>query len=54
MQLQKRLFVPYESIPEVVDKFIFISRRQKLFNHPGVDAKGILRAVIKNIKNLSK
>ena len=33
----------------------FLSAEDKnFFNHPGVDAKGILRAIIKNIKNLSQ
>ena len=49
--LQKRLFIPYDSIPEKII-FSFISAEDKnFFSHPGVDAKSITRAVIKNIKN---
>ena len=30
----------------------YLLRTKNFFNHPGVDAKGILRALIKNIKNI--
>ena len=50
--LQKRLFVPYESIPEVVVNSFLSAEDKNFFNHPGVDAKGILRAFINNIKNI--
>ncbi len=52
--LQKRLFVPYESIPEVIVNSFLSAEDKNFFNHPGVDAKGIIRAVINNIKNFSK
>ena len=49
--LQKRLFIPYDSIPKKVI-YSFISAEDKnFFYHPGVDAKSITRAVIKNFKN---
>ena len=33
----------------------FLSAEDKnFFNHPGIDAKGILRALINNIKNISQ
>jgi len=49
--LQKRLFIPYDSIPKKVI-FSFLSAEDKnFFYHPGVDAKSITRAVIKNLKN---
>ena len=49
--LQKRLFIPYDSIPKKVI-YSFISAEDKnFFSHPGVDAKSITRAIIKNIKN---
>ncbi len=50
--LQKRLFVPYESIPLTVVNSFLSAEDKNFFNHPGVDAKGILRATIKNIKNI--
>ena len=52
--LQKRLFVPYESIPKIVVNSFLSAEDKNFFNHPGVDAKGILRAVINNIKNISQ
>ena len=52
--LQKRLFVPYDSVPEVVINSFLSAEDKNFFSHPGVDAKGILRAVIKNIKNISQ
>ncbi len=52
--LQKRLFVPYESIPEVIINSFLSAEDKNFFDHPGVDAKGILRAVINNIKNISQ
>jgi len=51
---EKRIFVPYNSIPKKV-VYSFLSAEDKnFFSHPGVDAKGIIRAIIKNISNLIK
>ena len=33
---------------------LFYLQRINFFSHPGIDAKGILRAIIKNIKNISQ
>ena len=52
--LEKRLFIPYESIPDKVVNSFLSAEDKNFFNHPGVDAKGILRAVVKNIKNFSQ
>ena len=49
--LQKRLFIPYESIPKNVINSFVSSEDKNFFFHPGVDAKSITRAIIKNIKN---
>tara|TARA_Y100000590_G_scaffold368899_1_gene429770 strand:- start:105 stop:2462 length:2358 start_codon:yes stop_codon:yes gene_type:complete len=50
--LQKRLFIPYESVPKKVI-YAFLSAEDKnFFSHPGVDAKSITRAIIKNLKNI--
>ena len=49
--LQKRLFIPYDSIPKKV-VYSFLSAEDKnFFSHPGIDAKSISRAIVKNIKN---
>ena len=52
--LEKRLFVPFESIPKKVINSFLSAEDKNFFNHPGVDAKGILRAIIKNIRNISQ
>ena len=52
--LEKRLFIPFESIPDKVINAFLSAEDKNFFSHPGVDAKGILRAVIKNIKNISQ
>ena len=52
--LEKRLFIPYESIPEKVIKSFLSAEDKNFFSHSGVDAKGILRAIINNIKNLAQ
>ena len=51
--LEKRLFIPYESVPKNVINSFLSAEDKNFFNHPGVDAKGILRAIIKNLKNIS-
>ena len=51
---EKRLFIPYNSIPEKVVNSFLSAEDKNFFNHPGVDAKGILRAIIKNIQNIAQ
>jgi|TARA_B110000438_G_scaffold193211_1_gene184805 penicillin-binding protein 1A len=49
--LQKRLFIPYESIPKKVIYSFLSAEDKNFFSHPGIDAKSISRAIIKNLKN---
>jgi len=49
---EKRIFVPYQSIPKNVINAFLSAEDKNFFSHPGVDAKGVLRAVINNIKNI--
>ena len=49
--LQKRLFIPYSSIPEKVIYSFLSAEDKNFFSHPGVDAKSITRAILKNLKN---
>ena len=49
---EKRIFVPYESIPKNVINAFLSAEDKNFFSHPGVDAKGVLRAVINNMKNI--
>ena len=50
--IQKRLFIPYESIPKIVVNSFLSAEDKNFFSHPGVDAKSITRAIIKNLKNI--
>ena len=52
--LEKRLFIPYESIPEKVINSFLSAEDKNFFSHPGIDAKGILRAIVKNLKNITQ
>ena len=49
---EKRIFVPYSSIPKNVINSFLSAEDKNFFSHPGVDAKGVLRAIINNIKNI--
>ena len=49
---EKRIFVPYSSIPPNVINAFLSAEDKNFFSHPGVDAKGVLRAIINNIKNI--
>ena len=50
--VEKRLFIPYESIPKTVINAFLSAEDKNFFDHPGIDAKGIIRAVINNFKNI--
>ena len=49
---EKRIFVPYNAIPKIVINSFLSAEDKNFFSHPGVDAKGVMRAVIKNISNI--
>ena len=49
---EKRIFVPYSAIPKKVIHAFLSAEDKNFFSHPGVDAKGIVRAVLKNISNI--
>ncbi|RPG97048.1 MAG: PBP1A family penicillin-binding protein [Candidatus Pelagibacter sp. TMED239] len=49
---EKRIFVPYNSIPKNVIYSFLSAEDKNFFSHPGVDAKGVLRAFINNISNI--
>ena len=50
--LEKRLFIPYSSIPIKVINSFLSAEDKNFFNHPGIDAKGIIRASVKNFTNI--
>ncbi len=49
---EKRIFVPYNAIPKKIIHSFLSSEDKNFFKHPGVDAKGVLRAIKNNIFNL--
>jgi len=49
---EKRIFVPHDSIPKIVINSFLSAEDKNFFYHPGVDAKGIVRATINNISNI--
>ena len=49
---EKRIFVPYEAIPKNVINSFLSAEDKNFFSHPGVDAKGLMRAVINNVDNI--
>ena len=48
---ENRTFVSIDSIPKNVINAFLSAEDKNFFAHPGIDAKGITRAVFKNIKN---
>ena len=49
---EKRIFVPYNAISEKVINSFLSAEDKNFYSHPGVDAKGVLRATINNISNI--
>ena len=49
---EKRVFVPYSAIPKNVINAFLSAEDKNFFSHPGIDAKGVLRAIFNNIKNV--
>ena len=50
--IEKRLFIPYDSIPATVINSFLSAEDKNFFNHTGIDPKGIIRAVFNNFKNM--
>ena len=49
---EKRIFVPFNAIPDLVVNSFLSAEDKNFFKHPGVDAKGVLRAIINNVSNI--
>ncbi len=49
---EKRIFVPYEAISKTVINAFLSAEDKNFFDHPGVDAKGVVRAIKNNIFNI--
>jgi len=51
---QRRLFVPINSMPQRVKQAFIAAEDQDFYTHFGIDLKGIVRATLKNVKNLGQ
>ena len=49
---EKRIFVPYSAISQTVINSFLSAEDKNFFNHPGVDAKGVIRAIKNNFFNI--
>ena len=49
---EKRIFIPYSAIPQKVINAFLSAEDKNFFSHPGVDAKGVIRAIFNNITNI--
>ena len=49
---EKRIFVPYNSIPKKIINSFLSAEDKNFFSHPGVDARGVLRALVNNVSNV--
>ena len=52
--IEKRLFVPFESVPEKVINSFLSAEDKNFFQSSRVDAKGILRAILNNKEHFAK
>ncbi len=49
---EKRIFVPYSAISKTVINAFLSAEDKNFFDHPGVDAKGVIRAIKNNLFNI--
>jgi len=49
---ERRIFVPIETVPDYVVEAFLAAEDKNFYTHTGVDARGVLRAVIDNIWNV--
>ena len=49
---EKRIFVPYEAIPDLLIKAFIVAEDKNFFSHDGLDFQGIIRAVLTNVLNV--
>lgn len=52
--VERRVFVPVSTIPRQVINAFLSAEDQNFYRHPGVDAIGVARAVVTNVKNYGK
>ncbi len=47
--LEKRMPVPIDRMPEALKKALIVTEDRQFYSHSGIDLKGILRAIVKDI-----
>ena len=47
--LEKRIPVPIDRMPEALKKALIVTEDRQFYSHSGIDLKGILRAIVKDI-----
>ncbi len=50
---EKRIFAPYNAISKKVINSFLSAEDKNFFSHQGVDARGVLRAIVNNISNVA-
>ncbi|MEE8445560.1 MAG: transglycosylase domain-containing protein, partial [Alphaproteobacteria bacterium] len=48
---EKRVYVPVDAVPERVIHAFLAAEDKNFYSHPGIDLRGIFRAVITNVAN---
>ncbi len=51
---EKRIFVPVESIPPLLKNAFIAAEDKNFYHHGGIDAMGIFRAMMSNLRNVGK
>ena len=51
---ERRIFVPYDQIPQTLVKSFLAAEDRKFFEHGGIDVSGLGRAVTKDVWNLAR
>lgn len=49
---QKRVFVPIETMPDIVKQSFIAAEDKNFYSHEGVDPLAVMRAAISNVKNM--
>ncbi len=51
--IEKRIYLPIEAIPERVRNAFLSAEDKSFYSHPGIDMLGLVRATVKNLRNLN-
>lgn len=51
---ERRIFIPIESVPELIKQAFISAEDKRFYSHFGIDPRGIMRAIVTNIRNIGK